>query len=362
MYFLPNRFQHFTKKQLIFTEPLTVESQPMENHGNRTIIFAIGILTTILLFGVVGYMHIEGYTFTEAIYMTIITIGTVGFKEVRPLSTTGMWFTMMLIVFSLGLFAFAISLLTKHLSEKVFSKYNLRSKMEKRTSKLHDHVIVVGYGRNGSQAVEELVYNNIPVVVIENRPKVIQYMQANPKIVYIEGDATEDSTLLKAGVDRAKALITALASDADNLFVVITAREMNPHLKIISRASAIANDKKLKLAGASNVIMPDKVGGQKMAKLVIQPDLHEFVENIMLQRVGDVSLYEIACSDINSGIGKTIGELQIRERTGVSILGIKDEHGQYILNPAPDILLRKGILIFVLGNRDQVWQLKELLN
>jgi K+ transport systems, NAD-binding component len=282
MYFLPNRVQYFTKKQLIFTEPLTVEFQPMENHGNRTIIFAIGILTAILLFGVVGYMHIEGYTFTEAIYMTIITIGTVGFKEVRPLSTTGMWFTMMLIVFSLGLFAFAISLLTKTSFRKKFSvNITSEAKMEKTyNQKLHDHVIVVGYGRNGSQAVEELVYNNIPVVVIENRPKVIQYMQANPKIVYIEGDATEDSTLLKAGVDRAKALITALASDADNLFVVITAREMNPHLKIISRASAIANDKKLKLAGASNVIMPDKVGGQKMAKLVIQPDLHEFVETL----------------------------------------------------------------------------------
>ena len=334
----------------------------MESHGNRTIFLAFGILLAIILIGIVGFMQIEGYSFTEALYMTIITIGTVGFREVRPLSYEGMWFTIMLIIFSLGLFAFAISLITKHFSERLRNIYNVKTKMEKQISKLKDHVIVVGYGRNGSQAVEELLSNNIPVVVIENRPKVIQYMQENPKIIYIDGDATDDNVLHKAGIENAKALISALASDADNLFVVLTAREINPDLIIISRASAIANDKKLKLAGATNVIMPDKVGGQKMAKLVMQPDIHEFVEKILLHRVGDVSLFEISCSEINSNTNKTIGELQIRERTGISILGIKQENGQYILNPSSDTVLKKGIMLFVLGNRDQVWLLKSILN
>jgi voltage-gated potassium channel len=334
----------------------------MDSHGNRTIFFAFGILLAIILIGIIGFMQIEGYTFTEALYMTIITIGTVGFKEVHPLSYEGMWFTIMLIIFSLGLFAFAISLITKHFSERLRSIYNVKTKMEKQISKLKDHVIVVGYGRNGSQAVDELLSNHIPVVVIENRPKVIQYMQENPKIIYIDGDATDDNVLHKAGIENAKALISALANDSDNLFVVITAREINPDLIIISRASAIANDKKLKLAGATNVIMPDKVGGQKMAKLVIQPDISEFVEKIMLQRVGDVSLFEISCSEINSNTNKTIGELQIRERTGISILGIKQENGQYILNPSSDTVLKKGIMLFVLGNKEQVWLLKSILN
>ena len=334
----------------------------MESHGNRTIFLAFGILLAIILIGIIGFMQIEGYSLTEALYMTIITIGTVGFREVRPLSYEGMWFTIMLIIFSLGLFAFAISLITKHFSERLRSIYNVKTKMEKQISKLKDHVIVVGYGRNGSQAVDELLSNHIPVVVIENRPKVIQYMQENPKIIYIDGDATDDSVLHKAGIENAKALITALASDADNLFVVLTARETNPDLIIISRASAIANDRKLKLAGATNVIMPDKVGGQKMAKLVIQPDIHEFVEKILLHRVGDVSLFEISCSEINSNTNKTIGELQIRERTGISILGIKQENGQYILNPSSDTVLKKDIMLFVLGNKDQVWLLKSILN
>ena len=334
----------------------------MESHSGRTILFAFGILFIIILIGIAGYMRVESYSFTEALYMTIITIGTVGFREVRPLSSEGMWFTVMLIILSLGFFAFAISLITKYFSERLRSFYNVKSKMEKQISKLKGHVIVVGYGRNGSQAVEELLHNNIPVVVIENRPKVIQYMQENPKIIYIDGDATDDDVLHKAGIENARALISALANDADNLFVVITAREINRDLVIISRASAIANDKKLKLAGATNVIMPDKVGGQKMAKLVIQPDINEFVEKIMLPRVGDVSLYEISCSGINPATDKTIGELQIREKTGVSILGIKQEDGQYILNPSSETVLKQGVMLFVLGNDRQVRQLRSILN
>jgi voltage-gated potassium channel len=334
----------------------------MESHGNRKILFAFGILLAIILIGIIGFMQIEGYSLIEALYMTIITISTVGFGEIRPFSHEGMWFTIMLIIFSLGFFAFAISIITKHISDRFLNIYNVRTKMEKQISKLKDHVIVVGYGRNGSQAVDELLSNNIQVVVIENRPNVIEYIQENPKIIYIDGDATDDNVLHKAGIENAKALISALANDADNLFVVITAREINPDLIIISRASAIANDRKLKLAGATNVIMPDKVGGQKMAKLVIQPDIHEFVEKILLHRVGDVSLFEISCSEINSNTNKTIGELQIRERTGISIIGIKQENGQYILNPSSDTVLKKGIMLFVLGNKDQVWLLKSILN
>lgn len=234
--------------------------------------------------------------------------------------------------------------------------------MEKTIAKMHNHVIVVGYGRNGSQAVEELLEHNIPVVVIENRPKVIEYIKQNPKIAYVEGDATSDTALLQAGVERAKALITALASDADNLFVVITAREMNPKLQIISRASAVTNDRKLKLAGADNVILPDKVGGQKMAKLVIQPDILEFVENIMLKRTGNISLYEISCKKIHNIGAKTIQELGIKEKTGVNIVGVRNPIGEYILNPEPNYLITHDTMLFVLGTSDQVQILKDLIS
>lgn len=334
----------------------------MEHKGNRSLLLAITILLSIIAIGTTGYIQIEGFTFTEAIYMTVITIGTVGFKEVRPLSPEGMWFTIMLIILSIGFIAYAASFLAKYFSEQILLRYSNKKIMEKTIAKMHNHVIVVGYGRNGSQAVEELLDHNIPVVVIENRPKVIEYIKQNPKIAYVDGDATSDTTLQQAGVERAKALITALASDADNLFVVITAREMNPKIQIISRASAVTNDRKLKLAGADNVILPDKAGGQKMAKLVIQPDILEFVENIMLKRTGNTSLYEISCKKIHNIGAKTIQELGIKEKTGVNIVGVRNPIGEYVLNPEPNYLITHDTMLFVLGTIDQVQKLKDLIS
>ncbi|NVO09025.1 MAG: potassium channel protein [Bacteroidales bacterium] len=335
----------------------------MEVHGKRSAVIALSLLFSGVVFGVSGYMIIENYTFSEAVYMTIITMGTVGFREVHPLSIVGMWFTVVLIILSLGIYAFAVSVISKYFVENIVNNLKFSTKVEKKISKLTNHVIVVGYGRNGSQAVEELLSHDIPVVVIDNRPKVIQYALENERILYVQGDATEDKVLSNAGVERARALITAMASDSDNLFVVITAREMNPNLTIISRASALTNDKKLKLAGANNVIMPDKVGGQKMAKLIVQPDIHEFIENIMLQRSGDVALYEITLvkHDKNHEIW-TIDGLKIREKTGANVIGLKKANKQYVLNPLPDIQLNSGDKLFVLGSREQLWHLKDLMS
>lgn len=335
----------------------------MELNSKRSALIALSSLITGMVIGIVGYMLIEGYTFSEAAYMTVITMGTVGFREVHPLSISGMWFTIILIILSLGIYAFAVSVISKYFIENIVSNLNFSTKVEKKISKLKDHVIVVGYGRNGSQAVEELLSHDIPVVVIDNRPKVIQYVLENDKILYVQGDATEDKVLSNAGVEKARALITAMASDADNLFVVITAREMNPNLIIISRASALTNDKKLKLAGATNVILPDKVGGQKMAKLVIHPDIHEFIENIMLQRSGDVSLYEIQLTKTKySTESRTIGSMKISETVGANVIGLKSINKQYILNPSVDTKLEIGDKLFVLATHEQVWHLKDIMS
>jgi voltage-gated potassium channel len=334
----------------------------MEIHSKRSAIVALFFLISGIVFGISGYIVIEGYTFSEAVYMTIITMGTVGFREVHPLSLAGMWFTIVLIILSLGIYAFAVSVLSKYFIENVISNLKFSTKVEKSISKLTDHVILVGYGRNGSQAATELLANGYSVVVIDKSPKIIGQFAANSKILHVQGDATEDTVLHNAGIDRAQALITAMPNDADNLFVVITAREMNPRLKIISRASALGNDKKLILAGASNVIMPDKVGGQKMAKLIVQPDIDEFIETIMLQRTGDVSLYEIILSDHNQGSEtRTIGSMKILENTGANIIGLKTINKQYTLNPTPETKLEAGDKLFVLGTREQLWHLKDLM-
>lgn len=332
----------------------------MDIHSKRSAKIAFATLIAGIFFGIIGYMVIEGYNFTEAVYMTIITMGTVGFREVHPLSNLGMWFTVILIILSLGIYALAVTVISQYFIENVVRNLKLSTKVEKKISKLTDHIIVVGYGRNGSQAVLELVENGYSVVVIDKSQKIISQFENSSKILHVLGDATEDTVLYNAGIDRAKALITAMPNDADNLFVVITAKEMNPRLKIISRASALGNDKKLILAGASNVIMPDKVGGQQMAKLIVQPDVNEFIDTIMLQRSGEVSLYELQLS--KEFTSRLIGDIKIKETKGANIIGVKLASKKYVLNPPSNTKIDAGDKLFVLGTREQVWQLKDILS
>lgn len=323
---------------------------------------AFGLLFIIGWIGVLGYMIIEDLDFTKAVYMTVITIATVGFKEVVPLSPVGMWFTSFLIIISFGIFVFAVSSFTRYVIDGVMRNYYRDRKVIKRIEKLSGHTIICGYGRNGSQAALDLSFRKVPFIVIENNQELIEKLSTTDNILYVAGDATKDEVLLQAGIKRAKALITTFPVDADNLYVVLTAKEINPVLTIISRASDENSDIKLKRAGASNVIMPDRVGGQRMAKLVIQPDVVEFIDYIMLQEPDNVFLEELTCDSIASCFdGKKIRELDIRNRSGANIIGLKQEDGSYIINPSPDMNLSKSDKIFVLGTSSQINYLKKLL-
>ncbi len=305
----------------------------------------------IVVLGTTGYMLIEGFTFTEAFFMTIITISTVGFREVHPLSELGQFFTAFLIVISFGIFAYAVTTLTRYIVDGVLRNYLKDNKVKTKIEKLSNHVIVVGYGRNGKQAIEELRRHKFQVVVIDNEA-IIEKIREDAGLLYIQGDATQDEILLDAKIENAQALITALPNDADNLFVVLTARTMNPEITIISRASNFNSDRKLRSAGATNVIMPDKIGGQRMAKLVAQPDIVDFLEYIMLRESEEVYIDEISCKDISPAFTeKTIGEWSIRSATGANIIGIKTADNNYIVNPSPKVNITSNDQIFVLGNR-----------
>jgi voltage-gated potassium channel len=314
------------------------------------------------MIGVSGYIIIENMTFTEAVYMTIITVATVGFKEVAPLSEAGMWFTSFLIVISFGIFVYAVTSLTRFMIDGVISNYYRDRKVQRRLNKLSNHVIICGYGRNGSQAALDLRIHKVPFIVIENNPEIVESLRDTEDILYIEGDATQDEILHHAGVPDARAIITTLPVDADNLYVVLTAKGLNPNLKIISRASNETSDIKLRRAGASNVIMPDRVGGQRMAKLVTQPDLVEFVDFMMLQEPGEVILEELSCTSITSYFeGKGIRELDLRNQTGATIIGLRRADRSYIVNPSQDTLLHSTDKLFVLGTVDQIKKLREIL-
>ena len=326
----------------------------------RKLYLAIGMVLLVLLVGIVGYYTIEDYSLLDSVFMTVITVATVGYREVKELDDAGKIFTSFLIIFSIGTFAYAISVITRYVIEGEFQTYFRHYKVNKEILKLKDHVIVCGFGRNGRQACEQLRSGNEKFVAIESNPKIIAALHEDESILFIEGDATNDDVLLEAGLERAKALITALPNDAANVFVVLTARDRNPNLKIISRASDDASEHKLKRAGANNVIMPDKIGGTHMAALVTKPDVLEFIDHIT-GRI-NIRLEEILYSSLpNSMRGKSIRELEIRNKTGANIIGFKTAEGDYIINPSPEMVMMPDAKLFVLGTQEQVSRFKEIL-
>lgn len=331
--------------------------------SSRTIKLGIGLFVSILLFGTAGYYYIEHLDLLDSIYMTVITVSTVGFKEVgHEFSAQGKVFTIFLIIFSLGSLAYVGSNMARFVFDGELANYIKTYRVDKKIEKLKDHVIIVGYGRNGEQAAMELAENGVEFVILDKRDNVISRIRENPELMYIKGDATHEDILEQAGVHRARALIATTPNDADNVFVVLTARSMNPGLTVISRASEIESQMKLKRAGATNVIMPERIGGQRMAKLVHQPDVVEFIEYILLQKTNDVSLEELSCKKLaHRYVGKSIGELKVREKTGANIVDIKISGARYVFNPDPQLILSRNDQLFVLGNHAQIQGLRDLM-
>lgn len=340
-----------------------MNKQKIWEENIRTLSIAMFFLVLTVAVGTAGYMYLnEAYSVIDALYMTVITISTVGFKEVHPLSDLGKLFTVFLIFISFGIFGYMASAVTRFILDGVFRRNLKDYRIVRSIEKLSGHVIVCGFGRNGKQASLELMEHGENVVVVDFEESSIDKIRTFPDLLFVQGDATQEEVLEKANISQAKALITAIPNDAENVYVVLTAREMNPGLKIISRSSNSQSDNKLKRAGADNVIMPDRLGGQQMAKLVAQPDVVEFLDNILLQSTKGVKLEEVSCQGLaRCFIGKSIKELNVRNRSGANIIGLKDENGGYVYNPSPELVLENNYHLFVLGNKEQVSNLKELL-
>ncbi len=321
------------------------------------------ILLAVWVFGTIGYVLIDDYTWFDAFYMTIITVATVGYGEVAPLSAGGKLFTAFLIITSFGIFAYAVSSITKFVIDGEFNEFIKNRKLSTTIDKLSDHVIICGYGRNGRQAAQVLKKQNQRFVIIETDAKLASSFTHKFSDLVLTGDSTEDDVLLKAGILRAKALITTLPVDADNLFIVLTARNLNKNLTIISRASEDNSDAKLKIAGADNVIMPDKVGGAHMASLVMKPDVMEFIDRITAEGAGNINLEEISFAEIPDSLKhKTLKDLEIRNKSGANIIGYKTAMGEYIVNPSADTKIIPDAKLFVLGTTEQLDALKQLLS
>lgn len=308
----------------------------------------------MLTLGILGFRYFAAYTWTDSVYMTIITISTVGFGEVEPLNPSAKIFTVFLILTSVIALGYAVSVITEYILSS--SNYELLKikKVQREIDRLEGHVIVVGYGRNGRQAVQKLQLYKQPFVIIEKDEDRISRIE-EAEMRFIRGNATEDEVLIKAGVERASTLISALPDDAANLFVVLSARQINQNMKIISRASEETSYKKLKFAGADNVIMPDKIGGEHMASLVVVPDLVEFMDQLQVSTAGSVNVQEITydavCPDNQL---RSIRDIDLRNRTGCSIIGYKSPNGDYVINPEANLRVERDSKLIVIGRPEQI--------
>ena len=323
---------------------------------------ALLLLLLVLCIGILGFRFISDYTWIDAVYMTVITITTVGFEEVNPLDDTAKVFTVFLILSSVVIVGYAISIITEY----ILSKNNLEDikqrKMQKQIESMSNHIVICGFGRNGKQASKKLLDYGKPFVIIEHDKEIIEKLR-DENIPYVFGNANEDETLIEAGIERASTLITALPSDADNLFVVLSARQINKTMSIISRASQETSYNKLKLAGANNVISPDKIGGDHMASLVVIPDLVEFIDNLGIVGEQNINIEEVKVEQLyDTSKVKTIRELDLRKKTGCTVIGFKDEKGEYIVNPEADTKLVSGSKIIVLGRPEQIESLNSKYN
>jgi len=304
-------------------------------------------LVLLIILGSLGYRLIEKWDFTDSLFMTIITVTTVGFGEVRPLDNAGKWFTMLLVVSGVAFYGFTINAIIKNFMERNFKLIMEESKIKEKLKKLRDHYIICGGGRMAFAMAEELNHNKIPFVIIENNIEA-PVMKYHMDWIILKRDALLEDTLIEAGIHRSKGLASVLPTDADNLFVVLSARSLNKNLRIETRISHESSRNKMLQAGANRIVSPYVIGGIQMARSFIEPDVDEFLE-IML----DKSNYEFEMIVEHITVESRHRDKKIRETdfriNGFIIIGIKEPRGRFIFAPDPDIKLRIGYEVLLMG-------------
>ncbi len=321
---------------------------------------SITLLFLILMFGTISYHVVEGMTFFDAFYMTMITISTVGFSEIRPLSPYGRIITIMIISTGITVGAYTIGMVLRMFIEGELQKSFGRKKMENQIRKLRDHYIVCGFGRIGELICRELHSYHVDFVTIENNPQVIEKLESSG-FLYLPMDSTTEEALITAGVMDAKGLVTAVTSDADNIFIILTAKGLRPDLFVLSRSSDVKNEGKLIRAGASRVVSPYLIGGRRMAQLLIKPIVTDFIDIAMMNNNLDLLMEETRISSKSKLVGKNLIESNLRQDYGVIIVAIKKKLGQMIFNPMPTEILDAGDILVVLGKKEVMEKMNEVM-
>jgi voltage-gated potassium channel len=314
---------------------------------------ALMIIVTLILAGTIGFHFIEGWNVLESFYTTVMTLTTIGYGDFAPKTQGGMLFTVLLVVFGVGTMLYTVGLVSQIMVEGRLTTLLGRGKMEKTIDKMKNHYIVCGCGRIGYLICRELAAEKVDFVVVDNNPEVIQKI-GEEGFVYFRGDAIHDKCLIGAGIKRAKGIVCVLPSDAQNLYVILTAKELNPNIWILSRSEEEESEHRLLRAGANRVMSPYTLGGTRMAMAILRPAMLDFIEITTRRQSLELRMDELEICDGSPLIGKSLEDSEIRQRYGLIIVAVKKDSGKMIFNPVANYVIQTGDKLIALGEDENV--------
>lgn len=329
----------------------------------RTPPLVIGIFLAVLILvaGTLGYVFLEGWPFIDALYMTVITLATVGFNEVHQLSRAGRVFTMVLIMVGVGFVFYLAGSIIQFMVEGRIRDILGRRKLEKELRKLRDHYIVCGYGRVGSSICDLLASKPLGFVVIERNPERIDRL-SDRNLLYVAGDATDEENLIKAGVEKARGLLAVLKTDSDNVYVTLTARQLNPELFIIARGGEEKSENKLRAAGANRVVSPYLMGAHRIAQTILRPTVTDFLELTLMEKSRDIQMEEVPVHPASKLIDVALQDSGIRKDFDLIIVAVRKPEGEMLFNPSSQTRLQGGDMVVAIGEKHNLERLEKILN
>jgi len=330
-------------------------------NSTKHLTFAILLVIFIISLGVAGYMMIEGWNFLDAVYMTVTTLTTVGYGEVHEMTKMGRIFTILLICIGVAYFFYVAGAVVQFMVEGRIRTILGRRRLHKKIDRLKNHYIICGYGRIGKILCKMLSRKPIDLVVIEKDQELIPVIDAN-KILYISGDATEEENLLDSGIQRAKGLIVALATDTENVFLVLTARQLNPDLFIMACANRNESKSKLLAAGANRVESPYDIGATSMAQRIIRPTVTNFLDFAFAHRRKDIQMEEIPINNSSALVNVMLKDSGIRQQFNLIIIAIKKLDGNMLFNPSFEAIIEAGDTMITVGQEENLQKLEKILN
>lgn len=315
--------------------------------------FALLVLLIVVVLGTIGFHGIEKWSLMDSFYTTMTTLSTVGYGDFTPKTTQGKGFTVLIIIFGVGTMLYSFGLISETVIEGRLRKLLGRGKLKKMIDKMSNHYIICGYGRIGHLICRELTAEKVPYVVIEIDPDVIQRVQ-DEGLNYCKGDATQDKVLIEAGIKRAKGIVCVLPSDAENLYVILTAKELNPNIYILSRSEEERSEHRLLRAGANQVMSPYKLGGVRMAMAILRPAMLDFIEITTSRQSLELRMEEVAIFKGSPFVGQSLEGSEIRKRYGLIVIAVKKDSGKMIFNPVAGYRIEEEDRLIAMGEDENV--------